>query len=138
MHNQKINNILLNFNKDFPEEALKYNSKYNEDKYHKLVRDNIPNIIKENDEEPIYHTLNDEEYWDALLRKDAEELEEVKETKSKDEVLKELGNKLELIKAMAEYLGFTLEDVIKQADKKRQTNGGFQKRLFLEAVKKDY
>ena len=138
MYNQKINNILLNFNKDFPEEALKYNSKYNEDKYHKLVRDNIPNIIKENDEEPIYHTLNDEEYWDALLRKDAEELEEVKETKSKDEVLKELGDKLELIKAMAEYLGFTLEDVIKQADKKRQTNGGFQKRLFLEAVKKDY
>ena len=107
-------------------------------KYNKLVRDNIPNIIKENDEEPIYHTLNDEEYWDALLRKDAEELEEVKETKSKDEVLKELGNKLELIKAMAEYLDFTLEDVIKQADKKRQTNGGFQKRLFLEAVKKDY
>ena len=38
-------------------------------KYNKLVRDNIPNIIKENGEEPIYHTLNDEEYWDALLKK---------------------------------------------------------------------
>ena len=38
---------------------------------------------------------------------------------------------------MAEYQGFTLEDVIKQADKKRQTNGGFQKRLFLETVKKE-
>lgn len=101
-------------------------------KYNKLVRDNIPNIIKENGEEPIYHTLNDEEYWNTLLKKDTEELEEVKEAESKDEILKELGDKLELIKAMAEYLGFTLEDVIKQADKKRQTNGGFQKRLFLE------
>ena len=107
-------------------------------KYNKLVRDNIPNIIKENGEEPIYHILNDEEYWNALLKKDTEELEEVKEAESKDEILKELGDKLELIRAMAEYLGFTLEDVIKQADKKRQTNGGFQKRLFLEAVKKDY
>ena len=55
-----------------------------------------------------------------------------------NEILKELGDKLELIRAMAKYLGFTLEDVIKQADKKRQTNGGFQKRLFLETVKKDY
>ena len=36
---------------------------------------------------------------------------------------------------MAEYQGFTLEDVIKQADIKRQTNGGFQKKLFLENVK---
>ena len=105
-------------------------------KYNKLVRDNIPNIIKENGEEPIYHILNDEEYWNALLKKDTEELEEVKEAESKDEILKELGDKLELIRAMAEYQGFTLEDVIKQADKKRQTNGGFQKRLFLETARK--
>ena len=138
MYNQKINNTLLNFDKDFPEATLKYNSKYNKDNYHKLVRDNIPNIIEANGEEPIYHTLNDEEYWDALLKKDTEELEEVKEAESKDEILKELGDKLEILRAMAEYLGFTLEDVIKQADKKRQTNGGFQKRLFLETVKKDY
>ena len=108
-------------------------------KYNKLVRDNIPNIIKENGETPIYHTLNDEEYWDALLKKDTEELEEVKEAESKDEVLKELGDKLELIRAMAEYQGFTLDDVIKQANKKKETNGGFQKRLFLETViKKEY
>ena len=106
-------------------------------KYNKLVRDNIPNIIKENGEEPIYHILNDEEYWNALLKKDTEELEEVQEAESKDEILKELGDKLELIRAMAEYQGFTLEDVMKQADKKRQTNGGFQKRLFLETVKKE-
>ena len=31
-------------------------------------------IIKRNGEEPIYHTLNDEEYWDALLKKDTEEV----------------------------------------------------------------
>lgn len=40
---------------------------------------------------------------------------------------------------MAEYQGFTLDDVIKQADKKKETSGGFQKRLFLETVtKKEY
>ena len=51
-------------------------------KYNKLVRNNIPTIIKENGEEPIYHTLNDNEYWLALLRKDTEELQEVKEATS--------------------------------------------------------
>ena len=99
-------------------------------KYNKLVRDNIPNIIKENGEEPIYHILNDEEYWNALLKKDTEELEEVKEAESKDEILKELGDKLELIRAMAEYQGFTLEDVIKQADKKDKQMEAFKRDSF--------
>lgn len=30
--------------------------------YNKLVRDNIPDIIKENGEEPIYRVLNEDEY----------------------------------------------------------------------------
>ena len=137
MHNQKVNGTLLEIDKDFPIESLKYNSKYNKDKYHKLVRDNIPDIIKVNGETPIYHTLSDNEYWLALLRKDTEELEEVKNATNKEDILKELSDKLELIRAMAEYLGFTLDDVIKQADKKKETNGGFQKRLFLETVKKE-
>ena len=42
-------------------------------KYNKLVRDNIIDIIKANGEKPIYHTLSDNEYWDALLIKDTEE-----------------------------------------------------------------
>ena len=99
-------------------------------KYNKLVRDKIPDIIKANGEIPIYHILNDNEYWLALLKKDTEELEEVKNATSKDEVLKELGDKLELIRAMAEYQGFTLEDVIKQADKKDKQTEDFKRNYF--------
>ena len=50
--------------------------------YDKLVRDNIPNIIKNNGGEPIYRELEQDEYWDYLLKKDEEELLEVKEAKS--------------------------------------------------------
>lgn len=51
--------------------------------YNKLVRDNIPEIIRRNGEEPVCHVLSEEEYWDALLKKDEEELIEVKEAETK-------------------------------------------------------
>ena len=103
-------------------------------KYDKLVRDHIPNIIRSRDGEPIVRVLNDEEYWEYLLKKDIEELEEVKKTESLAERKEELADKLELIRAMAEYNGFRLEDIIEEADRKKQKNGGFQKRLLLEKV----
>lgn len=102
--------------------------------YDKLVRDNIPEITRANGGEPICRVLNDDEYWSYLLKKDQEELQEVKEAESLEERKKELADKLELIRAMAEFNGFTLQDIIETADKKRGKNGGFQKRLLLEKV----
>ena len=102
--------------------------------YNKLVRDNIPDIIKNNDGIPVYKILNDEDYWKYLLIKDNEELMEVKNAESIEERKKELADKLELIIAMAEFNGYTLEDIIEEANKKRNKNGGFKKRLLLEKV----
>ena len=78
--------------------------------------------------------MSEDEYWDALLKKDEEELIEVKEADSIEERKKELADKLELIRAMAEFNGFTLDDIIKEAETKASKNGVFQKRLFLERV----
>ena len=103
-------------------------------KYDKLVRDHIPDMIRSRDGEPIVRVLNDEEYWEYLLKKDIEELEEVKKAESLAERKEELADKIELIRAMAEYNGFRLEDIIEEADRKKQKNGGFQKRLLLEKV----
>ena len=100
--------------------------------YNKLVRDNIPKIIEEDGEIPIYKTLDNNAYWESLIKKDFEELEEVKNAKTSEEVKKELADKLEVIMAMAEFQGFILQDIINESDKKRNRNGGFQKRLFLE------
>ena len=102
--------------------------------YNKLVRDNIPEIIRNNGEEPIVRELTSDEYWDYLLKKVIEELEEVKTAINSEERRKELSDMLELVIAMAKYNGFTLEDMIKTADKKRAKNGGFEKRLLLEKV----
>lgn len=105
-----------------------------EEIYNKLVRDNIPDIIKSNDEQPITRILTDEEYWEYLLKKDSEELEEVRTASSPEERKKELGDKLELIIAMANYDGYTLEDIIQEAEEKKSKNGGFEKRILLEKV----
>lgn len=102
--------------------------------YNKLVRDNIIDIIKNNGEEPIYRVLTDKEYWKYLLIKDNEELLEVKNAESIEERKKELADKLELIIAMAEFNGYSLEDIIEEANNKRNKNGGFKKRLLLEKV----
>ncbi len=102
--------------------------------YNKLVRDNIPEIIKTDGKTPIYRVLDEVEYWEYLLKKNEEELEEVRNAQSLEERKKELADKLELIKAMAEFSGFSLDDIIEEADRKRQKNGGFQKRLLLEKV----
>lgn len=35
---------------------------------------------------------------------------------------------------MASFNGLSLEEIIEEADKKRATNGGFEKRILLERV----
>ena len=102
--------------------------------YDKLVRDKIPEIIEANGEKPITRILGDDEYWEYLLKKDQEELEEVREATSILERKKELADKLELIRAMAIYNGFSLEDILEEANQKEQKNGGFFKRILLEKV----
>ena len=102
--------------------------------YNKLIRDRIPEIIKRNGAEPFYRELSSEEFWGCLILKDTEELEELKNAITLEDRKNELADKLELIRAMAEYSGFTLEEIIDTANKKNETNGGFKKRLYLEKV----
>ena len=105
-----------------------------EEIYDKLVRDNIADIIKSNGDEPITRILDDDEYYKYLLKKDSEELEEVKNASTPEEVKKELGDKLEVLIAIANFYGFTLEDIIHEANIKKSKNGGFEKKLLLEKV----
>ncbi len=102
--------------------------------YNKLVRDNIPDIIKNNGENPVVKKLNDDDYIKALFNKDKEELEEVRKAKTKEEIKAELGDKFEVLRAMATYYGFTIEEIVDAANEKFQKNGGFMRRLYLEKV----
>jgi len=102
--------------------------------YNKLVRDNIPNIIDNNDGVPVFRILTDKDYWNALLKKVDEEKLEVSNALTKEERKKELADLLELIKAMAEFNGFTLSEIEEEANIKRNKSGGFTRKIYLEKV----
>lgn len=101
--------------------------------YNKLVRDNIPNIISSNGEEPITRILDDTEYKEQLDAKLYEEYKEVISS-SGSERLEELADVLEIIRAMAKLEKSSLEEVIKIADEKSNKRGAFDKKIFLEKV----
>ena len=101
----------------------------------KLVRDKIPEIIENSGKEPIIRVLDDTEYKEELLKKLYEEYREVIESKIKEETLEECSDVLEVLIALLEYNGYTLEDLLKCRDEKKEKRGAFQKRLYLVKVK---
>lgn len=101
----------------------------------KLVRDKILEIIENSGKEPIIRVLDDTEYKEELLKKLYEEYREVIEAKTKEETLEECSDVLEVLIALLEYNGYTLEDLLKCRDEKKEKRGAFQKRLYLVKVK---
>ena len=101
--------------------------------YNKLVRDNIPDIIKNKGEEPVIRILNEEEYKIELEKKLYEEYQEVISASGSDR-LEELADMLEVIRALAKLENNALNDIIKIADEKNIKRGSFNNKLFLEKV----
>lgn len=101
--------------------------------YNKLVRDNIPEIIKANGEKPIISILDDNRYKEELEKKLYEEYKEVIDS-SYSSRIEELADMLEVIKALAKLEDKTLDDVIIVAKEKVKKRGAFDKKIFLEKV----
>ena len=100
--------------------------------FNKLVRDNIPNIIKSHGEEYVVRVLEEDEYEVELYKKLLEEVNEVINAEDSIATLEELADVLEVLKSIAELNDRNLADVIELSDQKRLKRGGFEKRLFLE------
>ena len=112
---------------------LKYEEKMKQ-LYNKLVRDKIPNIIKNNGGEPYTRILSNDEYIENLKKKLIEECNEVVSAKTKEDTLEELADTFEVVRSLAKALGYSYENLIDAVENKATKRGGFNKKIFLEKV----
>jgi predicted house-cleaning noncanonical NTP pyrophosphatase (MazG superfamily) len=102
--------------------------------YNKLIRDKIPEIIAKNGAIPKVSVLDDERFKVALREKLVEEAKELLETKTDEEILKELSDVFQLLELIALNNNTTIAEVERQKEKRKIERGGFEKKLFLEYV----
>ena len=99
--------------------------------YNKLVRDKIPeDIDRELGRKCKYRILNDTEYLKELNRKVIEEANEFIEENS----IEELGDLMEVIKAIMKLKGYNMEEVEKAMETKKEKKGAFNNKIFLEYI----
>ena len=92
----------------------------------KLVRDKIPQIIMADGKNPIIRTLSDEEFLTELDKKLDEEVAEYQADKS----LEEMADILEVLFAICEARGYSVDELMKVRDEKRENRGGFKEKIF--------
>lgn len=92
----------------------------------KLVRDKIPQIIMEDGKTPITRILSEEEYLAELDKKLNEEIAEYQADKS----LEEMADVLEVLFAICEARGHSVEELMEVRRKKREKRGGFEQKIF--------
>jgi len=96
----------------------------------KLVRDKIPNIIKESGKTCEYHVANHDEYKARLYEKMREELDEFINTPCEEEA----ADMYEVLRAICLLHTFPMEVVEDVAKGKRAQRGAFNDMIVLEKV----
>lgn len=97
-------------------------------KYNKLVRDKIPQVIKQKGLTPVIHIASRNEFWRKLKEKLSEEIKEFTEAES----VEELADVLEVLDAMADFKKFKKSKILSVKNKKAKLRGKFKKKIILE------
>lgn len=92
----------------------------------KLVRDKIPEIIKNDGKTPIIAILSNEDYLEELDKKLNEEVAEYQADKS----IEEMADVLEVLFAICEGRGHTVEELLQVRESKREKRGGFKDKIY--------
>lgn len=101
--------------------------------YNKLVRDKIPAVITKSGSTYETEVLGEKEYIDKLNEKLNEELEEFYNA-TPEETVGEIADILEVLYALAETKGITIEEIENVRLQKKEDRGGFKDRILLKHV----
>jgi len=100
-------------------------------KYNKIVRDNIPEIIKERGGKCSFHLAREMDACVYLVDKIKEEADELMPMLNRNGAIDELADLQEIIVALAKKQNYTMEQVEKVRLLKREERGSFDKNIIL-------
>lgn len=107
--------------------------------YNKLVRDNIPEIIKKDNRYSLTRSLDDISFEYFLNKKIKEEALELSCAENREEIINELADLFEVILIKAELNDISFFDIEDARIEKRSRNGGFDdKKLLIYTVDQKY
>ena len=98
--------------------------------YNKLVRDKIVEIINGKGSKTEFKILNEDEYKRELDKKLIEEVNEIVEDYSAEEI----GDLLEVILAVMKEYNISEKEIKMQMEEKRKSKGAFDDKLYLISV----
>jgi len=97
----------------------------------KLIRDKIPEIMKNEGKNPTFYVADEKKFYKLLRNKLQEEVTEFLESNS----IEELADILEVMYALCTTKGITMENLERIRLEKRKKRGAFIKRFVLEQTK---
>jgi len=101
--------------------------------YPKLIRDEVPQIIADNDgKQPEIRKLTDNtEFLVYLLKKIIEEAKELSQAPTDSKLVEEVADIYEAVDELLKLKGISRGDIIAAQEEKRAKRGGYQKRLLM-------
>ncbi len=103
--------------------------------HNKLVRDKVPQIIRENQQIPTVRKLDDEDFVNELLRKLEEEIQEVIGARNdRKELMKEISDVYEVMDTIIDLYKLDKNLILELQKRKKRERGGFKERIYLESV----
>lgn len=102
--------------------------------YNKLVRDKIPDIIREDGKACETRILSDQEFLVELKRKLVEEATELLDATSKEKVIEELADVYEVLHFILKSEHILKPTLDNQRVKKNHNRGSFGKKILLLSV----
>ena len=106
-------------------------------KFDKLIRDKLPDILREIDVTVHMRIMEQEEYLKRLKDKLFEETREVIDAcnnTNKNNIKEELADVLEVIHALGNIYDLSIDQIEEQRIAKKQTRGGFEDRIYIDYI----
>ena len=102
--------------------------------FNKMIRDRVPQMMEKAGIQVVGHTMNQDEYEQRLKAKLVEEIEEVCVATTQKDVSEEIGDVLEVLKALAQYHHLDFSKVVASAEQKTAEKGGFFTPLCIDYI----